>query len=70
MAKRFKKDDIISHQKKEYRCIVCDKETAAFCRFKRNACYSSTNFNKSFFVSNAIGDDGFQYEFLYNLNKQ
>lgn len=70
MSKRFKKDDIILHQDKEYRCIVCDKETAAFCRFKKTEYGSRTNYTKSFFVDNAIGDDGFQYEFLYNLNKQ
>ncbi len=64
MSKRFKKDDIISHQKKEYRCIVCDDEIAAFGRYTKIKRGSRTNYTKSFFVSNYINDDGFKYEFI------
>jgi hypothetical protein len=61
---RFEKDDIIMHSKKEYRCIVCDNEIAAFGRFTLGM---RTTFKDCFFVSNDIEDDGFKYEFLYNL---
>lgn len=68
MSKRFKKDDIICHDYRNYRCIVCDKETAAFARFIKTADGSKTKFKNSFFVSNDPTNLSFECTFLYNLN--
>lgn len=59
----FKKRDMIRHEKKNYQCIVADKEVAVFGKISKIEGGSRTSYRTTFIVPNSPASaSNFQYE--------
>lgn len=68
---RFKKNDIIEHQRHRYRCIVADTELAVFAPvvLKKYGGAKTKMSTGLFVVSNDLGIDTFEYKMLGKIGQ-